>query len=242
METKTREIHLHQTRNTELQSLIKHKDGQLREKQHTIQEKDRQLQAKDRELQEKDRQLQTKDRQLEKHISTIASREHTVEMKERETQQRLQISEKLVSQLQQQKKQATTDLQQTMPSHMKKTRQLEQQDTVRGDKPQAQQSLTKPQTKVATAQKDIYMMTWREGKNAPQKMFRGAAVVYGNKAYFRPDGLKTVYSYQNILGEEQWSQLPDNISNENFDLLLYVEIHFTLQEGIMLVIGHLNLS
>ena len=226
METKTREIHQHQTRNTELQSLIEHKDGQLREKQHTIQEKlamiqtkDRQLQAKDRELQEKDRQLQTKDRQLEKHIGTIASREHTVEMKERElqqTQQRLQISEKLVSQLQQQKKQATTDLQQTMPSHMKKTRQLEQQDTVRGDKPQ--QSLTKPQTKVATAQKDIYMMTWREGKNAPQKMFRGAAVVYGNKAYFRPDGLKTVYSYQNILGEEQWSQLPDNISNENFDL------------------------
>ena len=34
-----------------------------------------------------------------------------------------------------------------------------------------------------------------------------AVVVHGNTAYFRPT---KVYSYQNIAGEKQWSQLPDN--------------------------------
>ena len=41
-------------------------------------------------------------------------------------------------------------------------------------------------------------------------MTRGAAVVYGNTAYFRPADSVKVYSYQNILGNEQWSRLPDN--------------------------------
>ena len=54
-------------------------------------------------------------------------------------------------------------------------------------------------------------MTWRMGGNAPEKMAREA--VDGNIAYFRAGGSK-VYSYQNILGKEQWSQLPDN-HNEN---------------------------
>ena len=45
-------------------------------------------------------------------------------------------------------------------------------------------------------------------------MSRGAAVVHGNTAYFSPRWFRChytkVYSYQNILGKEQWSQLPDN--------------------------------
>ena len=53
-------------------------------------------------------------------------------------------------------------------------------------------------------------MTWREGNSAPEKMYRGAAVVHGNTAYFRPINSAKVYSYQNILGQEQWSQLPEN--------------------------------
>ena len=39
----------------------------------------------------------------------------------------------------------------------------------------------------------------------------------GNTAYFTPDGSSTVYSYQNILGNEQWSRLPKN-PNWNFSL------------------------
>ena len=40
--------------------------------------------------------------------------------------------------------------------------------------------------------------------------YRRSAVVYNSTAYFRPFDSAKVYSYQNILGEEQWSQLPDN--------------------------------
>ena len=52
---------------------------------------------------------------------------------------------------------------------------------------------------------------------APERMERGAAVVDGNTAYFRPAVSRRVYSYQNILGNEQCSRLPDN-PNKDFSL------------------------
>ena len=135
-----------------------------------------------------------------------------VEMKERElqrTQQRLQASEQLMSEFQQslqQKDKTISDLQQTILVHERKRQQLQQQ-------PQ-QQTVTRPQT---TAKKDIRKMTWKEEKRAPDGMCRGAAVVHGNTAYFKPSGSHKVYSYQIIGEEEQWSQLPDN-SNEDCGL------------------------
>ena len=215
-EAKTREVQEHQTRNTELQSM-------LQTNQAVIQAKDRQLQAKDRLLQENQHTIQAnqaviqaKHRQLQECQHTIASREHAVEMKERELQQtqgQLRASEQLVSEFQQslqQKDKTIIDLQQTISAHEKKIQQLEQQDTASRDQPQ-QKSVTRSQRMmVAAAKKDISKMIWREGKNAPEKMTRGAAVVHGNTAYFRPGGSNKVYSYQNILGKEQWSQLPDN--------------------------------
>ena len=190
-EAKTREVQEHQIRNTELQSM-------LLTNQAVVQAKDRQLQTKDRQLPE---------------CQVI------VEMKERELQQtqgQLQASEQLVSEFQQsiqQKDKTINDLQQTISAHERKIQQLEQQDTASRDQPQ-QKSVTRSQRMmVAAAQKDISKMIWRKGKNAPEKMIRGAAVVHGNKAYFRPadsSGSYKVYSYQNILGKEQWSQLPVN--------------------------------
>ena len=190
-EAKTREVQEHQTRNTELQSMVE--------------DKDRQLQTQNRELQAKDRQLQ--------------ECQVTVEMKERELQQtqgQLQASEQLVSEFQkslQQKDKTITDLQQTISAHERKIQQLKQQDTASRDQPQ-QKSVTRSQRMMAAAaKKDISKMIWRKGKNAPEKMIRGAAVVHGNIAYFRAGGSYKVYSYQNILGKEQWSQLPDNHNN-----------------------------
>ena len=197
-EAKTREVREHQTRITELESIVE-------EKQILIEMKDRQLQEKQYAI----------DRQRQEKECTIAGMGHSVEMKERElqqTQQRLQASEQLVSEFQQslqQKDKTISDLQQTISAHERKIQQLEQQNTVSGDQPQ-QQSVTGPQTTVAAAKKDISKMTWREGKSAPQKMSRGAAVVHGNTAYFRPGDSHKVYSYQIIGEEEQWSQLPDN--------------------------------
>ena len=226
-EAKTREVQEHQTRNTELQSVVEDKDTQLQakdrllqENQHTIQAnqaviqaKDRQLQANATQLQAKDRQLQAKDRQLQECQHTIASREHAVETELQQTQEQLQASEQLVSEFQQsiqQKDKTIIDLQQTISAHERKIQQLEQQDTASRDQPQ-QKSVTRSQRMmVAAAQKDISKMIWRGGKNAPEKMIRGAAVVHGNTAYFRTGGPDKVYSYQNILGKKQWSQLPDN--------------------------------
>ena len=186
-EAKMREVQEHQTRTTELESVVEDKNREIQANQHTIQGKDQQLQEN----------------------------QDTIEIKERELQQtrgQLRASEQLVSEFQQslqQKDKTITDLQQTISAHERKIQQLEQQDTASRHQPQ-QQPVTTPHTTVAAAQKDISKITWREGKNAPQKMYRGAAVAHGNTAYFTPDSSTKVYSYQNIHGQEQWSQLPDN--------------------------------
>ena len=69
------------------------------------------------------------------------------------------------------------------------------------------------------AQKDISKMRWRDGRNAPQKMFRGTVIVHGNTAYIRPNVSEKVYAYQNIAGEERWSLLPVN-PYKNFGLVV----------------------
>ena len=192
-EAKTREASEHQARSTQLQRMVEAKDRQLQEKQQTIEEKQR----------------------------TIATKQHAIETKERQlqqTQQQLRDSQQLVVQIQQSlqhKDKTISDLQQTISHHERerKIQQLKQKDIASSIQPR-QLPVTAEKTQTATAvsvaQKDISKMTWREGKKAPQRMFRGAAVVDGNTAYFRPFSSSRVYSYQNIPGNEQWSRLPDN--------------------------------
>ena len=147
----------------------------------------------------------------------IQDNQRAIKMKEKELQQtrgQLQASEQLVSEFQQnlqQKDKTITDLQQTISAHERK---IQQQDTASRHQLQ-QQPVTTPHTTVA--EKDISKMTWREGKNAIKEMYRGAVVVQGNTAYFRPADSNKVYSYCNSLGQEQWFQLPDN-PNESFGL------------------------
>ena len=62
-------------------------------------------------------------------------------------------------------------------------------------------------------------------------MFRGAAVVHGNTAYFTPYGSVSIHSYKNILGKEQWSRLPDN-PNKKFGL--------TVISGLLTSVGGYN--
>ena len=68
----------------------------------------------------------------------------------------------------------------------------------------------KAATTVSVSQKDISEMTWKEEKKAAEPISRGAIVVHGNTVYFRSDCTGSLYSYQNIPGNEQWSKLPDN--------------------------------
>ena len=188
----TQEARDHQTRITELEN--------------TVDNNCRQLLANDRQLQEQQHtfysRLQQNDRQLQ-HV--IASRDEALERKERELQQTQQLVSEFQESLQQKDK-TITELQRTISEHKRKTQQLEQGATAT---PPQQEPVETRQTTVAAAQKDISKMRWREGKNAPVVMSRGAAVVHGNTAYFSQGGSQ-VYSYQNILGKEQWSQLPDN--------------------------------
>ena len=203
-ETKTREASEHQARSTQLQRIVEAKDRQLQQI----------IEIKDREIQENQR--------------TIATKQHAIETKERQlqqTQQQLRDSQQLVEQFQQSlqhKDKTISDLQQTISHHEREReiQQLKQQDIASSIQPQ-QLPVTAEKTQTATAvsvaQKDISKMTWRKGKKAPERMYRGAAVVDGNTAYFSPYASVRVYSYQNILGNEQWSRLPDN-SNEAFSL------------------------
>ena len=210
-EAKTREGSEHQAHSTQLQRMVEAKDRQLQEKQQIIEARDRQLQ-----------------RTIEENQHTIATKQHAIETKERQlqqTQQQLRDSHQLVEQLQQSlqhKDKTISDLQQTISHHEREReiQQLKQQDIASSIQPR-QLPVTAEKTQTATAvsvaQKDISKMTWREGKKAPERMERGAAVVDGNTAYFRPYGSSTVYSYQNIPGNEEWSRLPDN-PNQNFSL------------------------
>ena len=203
IEAKTREASEHQARSTQLQRMVEAKDRQLQEKQQII---------------EANRQLQ---RTIEENQRTIATKQHAIETKERQlqqTQQQLRDSQQLVELFQQSlqhKDKTISDLQQTISHHEseREIQQLKQQDIASSIQPQ-QLSVTAEKTQTATAvsvaQKDISKITWREGKKAPERMSRGAAVVDGNTAYFRPALSPRVYSYQNILGNEQWSRLPDN--------------------------------
>ena len=182
-------------------------------------------QARSTQLQ---RMVEAKDRQLQENQRTIATKQHAIETKERQlqqTQQQLGDSQQLVEQFQQSlqhKDKTISDLQQTISHHEREReiQQLKQQDIASSIQPQ-QLPVTAEKTQTATAvsvaQKDISKMTWREGKKVPEGMRRGAAVVDGNAAYFRPQGSSRVYSYQNILGNEPWSRLPDN-PNKAFSL------------------------
>ena len=96
-------------------------------------------------------------------------------------------------------------------SELKQSSQYRESYTVSGDQSQQlSRSVTGPRTAVAATKKDIWNMTWRDGKDAPLSYSRGAAVVHGNIAYLRSDTQRRVYSYQVIEGEEQWSELPNN--------------------------------
>ena len=193
IEAKTREASEHQARSTQLQRMVEAKDREIKENQQTIEEKQRTIAANQHAIETKERQLQQTQLQL------------------RHSQQSLQHKDKTIS-----------DLQQTISHHEREReiQQLKQQDIASSIQPQ-QLPVTAEKiqtaTEVSVAQKDISKMTWREGKKAPERMRRGAAVVDGNTAYFRPDASSMVYSYKNILGNEQWSMLPHN-PNRNFGL------------------------
>ena len=179
---------------------------------------------------------------IEENQRKITTNQHAIETNKRQlqqTQQQLGHSQQLVAELNQSlqhKDKTISDLQQTISHHEREIQQLKQQGIASSIQPQ-QLPVTEEKIQTATvvsvAQKGIGKMTWREGKTAPETMFRGAAVVYGNTAYVRPAASGRVYSYQNILGNEHWSRLPDN-PDEAFSLAVI--------DGLLTSVGGWNSS
>ena len=155
----------------------------------TVEEKERGVQTKERELQQKNRTIQTREREL-------------------------QASKQLVAQFQQsmeQKGRTIRDLQQTISAHERNIQQLEQQ--VRASSGQSQQLPVTAEIAQATAtaaEKDITKLRWKEGKRAPERMTRGAAVVHGNTVYINPYDSRKVYSCQMTSEGLLWCTLPDS--------------------------------
>ena len=168
-------------------------------------------------VEESHRMIDIKDREIQESQQTLSIKQHTLETKERElheTQEQLRVSEQLVSQFQhslQQKDKIISDFQQTRTVLERNVQRLQQQDKANRAQPQlkAVDTIT-TQTTVAAYQKNIYKGVWREGKNVPERMKRGAAVVHGNTAYIRPANSRKVFSYWNVQGNEQYYQLPKN--------------------------------
>ena len=75
----------------------------------------------------------------------------------------------------------------------------------------------------ASRRRSIRSMTWARGKSAPEKLRRGVSVVHGSKAYFRPANSVKVYCYDNIVGIQHWSLLPEN-PNTNCSLVVVDDI------------------
>ena len=74
-----------------------------------------------------------------------------------------------------------------------------------------QMKLLPPQAATASAaEKDISKLRLEEGKKAPKRMYRGAAVVDGNTVYINPAYSKKFYSCQISSEDQQWSTLPDS--------------------------------
>ena len=185
------------------------------ELQHAM---DQALNTKQRELEQTERQLQASEQLVSEFQQSLQQRDKTIT----DLQRSLQQEDNLVTDLQeilQQKTKAIFDLQQTIWTHERTIQQLEKKGDASRDQP-GEESVTIPQSTVAAAEEeDGGKMRWSKGTDAPQVMWRGAAVVHGNTAYFMPGVSNKVYSYYNILGNEQWSRLPDN-PNQNCGLAI----------------------
>ena len=190
-----------------------------------------------RHLQQKQDAIETKERELQESQYTLAIKQHAIETIERQLQQtheQLQVSQQLVTESLKQKEKTIRDLQKIISHYEAIISKLKQQDIASNIKPKEPPVMvdkTQRTTVASAAERDISHMIWSEGKKAPEKMFRGAAVVHGSTAYFRPLNSDKVYSYQNISGDEQWTRLPDN-PNWNFSLAVI--------DGLLTSVGGVN--
>jgi hypothetical protein len=190
---------------------IIHKMGEAKDRQiQEVQDAHRALQQKDNKIQERDRLLQQKERQFQEERAS-------------QKRQLRQLNQQLEEQ-----EQVTAEIQQTNHSLQRQVEQLQQQLSQQSIKPlqppppsqaqvrgrQLQERESRKQLPVQPSlQVDhkphphrVRKMTlnWRDGGRAPLKLYKGAAVVDGDMAYFM-SGSGEVCSYN--VSSKKWSKL-----------------------------------
>ena len=219
-----------QQKDRQLQGERASRERQLQERmtrlQRLNQQLDRALQQKDNEIQERDRLLQQKERLLqEERASRERQRQEEISSRERRERQLRQLNKQMEEQ-----EQVTAEIQQTNHSLQRQVEQLEQQLSQQSLKPpqppppsqaqvmgrqlqerESRKQLLPVQPSLQVDHKPhphrVREMTlkWRDGGKAPFKMYRGAAVVDGDMAYFISWNGK-VCSYN--VSNNKWSKLP----------------------------------
>ena len=168
--------------------------SQIQDLQHTHQEEMRQKEEVIAQLQA---QLQSQRVLTEAKTREVLQLQNTVQEKERELQEKdraIQTSEQLVAQFQQtlvEKDRVISDLQQTILAQNQPT------------------SGKMGKTATATvAQKDVSKLKWKDGKKAPNTMWRGSTVVDGNTVYINLYKSPKIYSCKFTSQDLQWSTVP----------------------------------
>ena len=213
-----------QEQRQENEQLRQEKQEQQRQSMAQVHQLEQQLHVQQQTTAQPQQQLQgqrvlttARERENQQLRSTVEEKERELQQKNRTIQTRereLQASEQLVAQFQQsmeQKDRTIRDLQQTISAHERNIQQPEQQ--VRASSGQPQQLPVTAEIAQATAtaaEKDITKLRWKEGKEAPEIMYRGAAVVHGNTVHINSRGSRKVYSCQMTSEGLLWSTLPDS--------------------------------
>ena len=197
-----------------------------------LQEKDRQILEKDKTIHEmgdaNNRQVQDARRALQQKNNEIQEQDRLLQQKERQLQEERMIRETQFQQLKEQE-QVTAEIKQTNHSLQRQVEQLQQQLSQQSLKlpqppPPSQAQVRGRQLQERESRKQLPVQpslqvdhkphphkimkitfNWRDGGKAPFKMYRGAAVVDGDVAYFM-NWNGEVCSYN--IHEKKWSKLP----------------------------------
>jgi hypothetical protein len=210
---------------------LQEKDILVQEKGRQILEKDRSLQQQEKTLREKDneilRRVQEKDRVLQQKDNEIQERDRLLQQKERQLQKRATRKRRLqqLNQQLEEQEQVTAEIQKTNHSLQRQVEQLQQQLSQQSLKPpqpplshiRERQLQERESRKQLPVQKPLQVdhkphphrvrkmtLNWRDGGKVPFEMYRGAAVVDRDMAYFMHWNGE-VCSYN--VSSKKWSKL-----------------------------------
>ena len=190
--------------------------------EHTTQSQRREICELRDKLQEYLSVIVTRDRQIEENQKELATKSeasmHAIEVKERQVQT-------LKRELQETKEQMQIQLRQRDDVIANFQQLLQEKETMILEMRQKLEEMERryQQDQAAAVAKLMIPGTVWEGSLAPERMFRGSAVVHEDTAYFVPFNSHSVYAYQNTKGQESWSVLPHN-PNWNFGLVVITSL------------------